>query len=605
MNHFTLVLTPYGRQPIVITLTNEESYKSSVDKMVESTESVFSDLSYEAKLDENIIDNILEVDFYVNDIFEQCNFSEGHITFPAKGESVYRKIFMDCYGYVEISLVIKYSDQTILKLHSKYLAVLVKKGELNDTVKAMANYVYQNQEDLLYNGDLKPRDISGLKESNYKSIESCIILAEEIAMIYEISFAYFKVNSRFRIEQRHIVDRFERLQYVNANTLQYIVQHPEQMKQVNGSKGIRYGNRIYHPERTLTTQNIYSTDIYENRIIVGFLRTMINNMGNMIDHISTLFNKIPKVENANNDYVYSSFYIFLSTQKVLEDSRSKILSLKNRFELLWGLYRSEIDVSEVEVKFSPKPSSIFLTVPQYNKIYERIKQWFAYGIYHLSKENYMLSFVKISTLYESYVLTKFIKCLLQNGLTLESRDKYNYPVLDRWKYKNTSCVNTFVFGNDEQKVTLYYQPVIFDNDKSYNNIGIYRNNTISLSSDEEGELKGHYYVPDFLIKIEKADSAKYVICDAKFSELRTIKHYYVSALAFKYLFSLSVVSEMDKLLGMCIIYGQCRKEKDLQTVYDCQLTNKKIIPYAELLPLNENIDENIQFMQIMKVINNI
>lgn len=606
MNQYRLTFTPFGKQPLTIVLTDGENHKSSIEKIIDSSDSVFSDLSYEARLDGCDLNSIQNVLFYVNDNYEQCVFSEGLIWFPAKGEFGDRKIFLDCYGYVELTIVIKCAGRDDIRLHSDYLAVLVRKGDLNDSVKAMADYVYKNQEELLYNCEPKPRDISGLKESEYKSLESYLILAEEVAMIYEISFGYFKANSRFKVEQKNVIDKFEKLQYVTAPTLQFIAQHPEQMKQVNESNGIRYRNRIYHIERTLTTQNIYSTDIYENRIIVGFLRTMVHNMQNMINEIVSLLSKLPKVESTSADYVYSSFYIFTGTQKVLNDSQKRLVTLRDKFEMLWGLYRKIIMVSDMEVISLPKPSAIFLSVPQYNKVFERINQWFSYGIYLFGKENYMLSFVKISSLYENYVLAKLVNYFHLNGFSLESKNKCIYPISDRWKYKNTSCINTFIFSNEEQKVTLYYQPVIFDTDKSYiNNIGLYRNNTISLSDEEEGERRGHYYVPDFLIKIERADIAKYIICDAKFSELKTIHNYYITALAYKYLFSLSTISYTDMIAGLCIIYGQCINENTLQSVYDRQLSNQRILPFAETLPLLENINEDKHFVHIMQVVNKI
>ena len=66
--------------------------------------------------------------------------------------------------------------------------------------------------------------------------------------------------------------------------------------------------------------------------------------------------------------------------------------------------------------------------------------------------------------------------------------------------KNTSVRNTFVLKNGQKRITLYYQPVIFDTDqRSVNGIGLYRNNSISVYAGNEDDCRqgGHYYVPDF------------------------------------------------------------------------------------------------------------
>ena len=67
------------------------------------------------------------------------------------------------------------------------------------------------------------------------------------------------------------------------------------------------------------------------------------------------------------------------------------------------LYNSIMSVDALDVQHIPKPTAIFMSVPQYNKLFVAITQWFSFGIYSFEKESYMLSFIKISALYESYV----------------------------------------------------------------------------------------------------------------------------------------------------------------------------------------------------------
>lgn len=145
---------------------------------------------------------------------------------------------------------------------------MVRRGELNDSVKAMANFVYMNQESLLLNGEPKPKNLSGLKESKYRSLTTQILLVEEIATIYENSYGFFKANSRFRLEKTPVIERLERVQYVTQGTLSYAATHPEYLRQVNSTQGIYIGNRVYQPQKAETTQNMQSYDIYM-RIVNG------------------------------------------------------------------------------------------------------------------------------------------------------------------------------------------------------------------------------------------------------------------------------------------------------------------------------------------------
>ena len=186
---------------------------------------------------------------------------------------------------------------------------------------------------------------------------------------------------------------------------------------------------------------------------------------------------------------------------------------------------------------------------------------------------------------------------------LKESKKCVYPVSEKWKYKNTNIPNTFIFENNIQCITLYYQPVIYDSDRrKINGLGLYRNNTVSLNYDTDCERKGRYYVPDFVIKTEKDGASKYIICDAKFSALSTIKNYYLSNLTFKYLFSISTSDKNDVIAGLCIIYGQCTADEQMKTIYDKQLNGQNIFPFAETLPIIECNDINQQFKSIIKLI---
>lgn len=140
------------------------------------------------------LNRIADVRVYVNDVLESSVYNNGRIYFPSRGISN-RRIFLDCYGFAELSITLILVDGQECTLNSEYLPILVRREELNNSVEAMARFVYNNQEWLLLNGELKPKKPSGLKENGYRSLATQILLAEEIAAIYESSYGYFKANT--------------------------------------------------------------------------------------------------------------------------------------------------------------------------------------------------------------------------------------------------------------------------------------------------------------------------------------------------------------------------------------------------------------------------
>ena len=54
----------------------------------------------------------------------------------------------------------------------------------------------------------------------------------------------------------------------------------------------------------------------------------------------------------------------------------------------------------------------------------------------------------------------------------------------------------------------------------------------------------------------------------------------------------------DILEGICIIYGKCTENEQLQSVYDNQIPGSSIMPFMEILPMIEGIDTEDQYNKL-------
>ena len=146
-----------------------------------------------------------------------------------------------------------------------------------------------------------------------------------------------------------------------------------------------------------------------------------------------------------------------------------------------------------------------------------------------------------------------------------------------------------------------------------NGIGLYRNTSIAfpqqwqidkLLNEELGARQGTYYCPDYVVKIKRHDQVGYIIMDAKFSMLDQVKGIYLPCLAYKYLFSLSPLRETERILGLCLVNGKSFDLEDkIFDVYDLAQEGHQIRPFACILTLTENGDENDR--QHLKLIKNL
>ncbi len=605
-----MILYPVGNEREFALDLSEEGGASSAESYVAKSRSlfVFSDKEYyfDVSFQDSSI-SLRSVKVYINDVFEPSELEDGRIVFRDEN-SKDRLIFSDCYGFVKIGLRIITADESVYHYVSDYVPVLVRDTGFNDSVRAMVSYVYSNQETLLLNGEVKASAPEDLKEKGVRNLSSQTMLLGEIASSYELNYGFFKANSRFRIVKRNRIDSFEHLQYVTPEAVRYISTHPEELVRVSGDSGIRIGNSLYQPRNTLSEHNELSLDIYENRVVLGFLLTMIRAVDDMYLKCQSLLSSLPECEYYGGDYIYSSFFMFNETKKSLLSEREELERLKVQFSRLYTMYSSIFNIRTEPVAGEPESTHIFLSIPQYNRLFIQIHKWFTYGVYNFERERFMLSFIKVSSMYEGYLLVKMINYFKSRDYILEGVRKCIYPIGKNSRYKNTGGSNTYVFSRGKRRITLYYQPVIFGSDSyGFNGIGLMRNNSISLIDDDTDASSsgGGYYSPDYIIKVENDENSRYLILDAKFSTFNTVKKTYVMDLAFKYLFSISPVKSSDCIIGLCLLYGKCSIHDESRSAYDNQLPGQHIRPVVEIVPMMEGIKNEEHYSRLDAVMKEI
>lgn len=574
-----------------------DSVKTSYEyeHLLRSKNAVIGDDYYDIKLT-GFEEDPLQIVVLVNDEEMESNYRLGLISFGATN------IFSGVFGYVRISLHLFYKDYDEW-LYSEYLPVLVKKTINNRAVNSMLDYIKENQSDILF------KRMFGMKEDSRTTSEEIapdeggflrqILLIEEVISTFKSVYGHFKTNSRYMLESVETVDKTEKLTYINDKTLQYLVSHPESLR-INKS-GIRHNKQNYLPDRTLMMQNRITQDIYENQAVIGFLQHVIIEVIELRKSITEILGDIYEIEPIDG-YTLSAKIMYENALEQMYSFDKRINEALSELHSLFGTYQRMMNVHFREINRMPRQTAIFLTLPHYNRIYKCMLHWFENGRYMFGKERQMLGFVNDSNVYEIYVLTRLVEGIKNIGFTLIESKNVIYPKRDKWKYKNKEYNNTFTFDKDGNLLTLYYEPLIYDENRvEVNGISLYRNNTVSVSREDDEERKGHYYVPDYLIKYDDGTKARYVICDAKYSKIDVVRGRYIPDLSYKYLFSLSPIDYKSSVLsGLSILYGKPEQGSEGNTFYDRQIGD--IRPFADIIPFSVNMNDEVLDKEIENMI---
>lgn len=594
MAKYHLTIKPARAEAVAIPLSVNEYKMTALEDFQNGIVKdcpVFSDQTYQFFLrsDSEKI-NINQVDIYINGTHLKSRYSYlSREIIPLDANEL---PFGDSFGYVELTCVLQLEDQTEVTLYSPFLPVYLKSKADNQRIVKMMEYVSTNYSALLSNGDNRSRIQTGFVEDGRKTLETQLILAEELSHLYEQYYGFFRANSRYHLDQEDVVQRVERIQYVTQKTVQYTAQHPEYLVRAFGNSGIPYGNEVYHPSRAMTVQNVYSRNIYENRVIVGFIEVMIGAIQSMVSEADNLRNAMTAFNRSYEGYYFSPALFCSVPLKVIETIRGRLERLLSSYDTLWYRYKDIFDFEPEKLLSRPKATDIFLSVPQYNIIFKKIYEWYNYGVYDWAQEKYMLSIINSSRLYENYVLARLVMDAQHAGFVLNESYSYDYPRTrlgrDFQKEKSLHC-NTFVFYRDSIKLTLYYEPIIYGDSALVNENSVGLSRTYSWNANQR---KGDHFTPDYVMKIERNGKVGYIICDAKYSNYYTVQKYRFPDLTFKYLTATKPVDAMDDVLGLNIFYGK-GEEKDIEkTLYDKELSDSPISPFVYATPLFEGRDDN-------------
>lgn len=595
-----LTLIPEYGNSIKMTLSSSPFVPSDMDKMILNREYIYSDQPYHAELN-GISRKIEALSFFVNDMeIESACEEENVISFGTN-----RRIFIHNYGFAQITLNIKLENQAAMVLYSKFIPILVVNMRNNRSMERMVEYIYAHHEKFLMCGSQISMQSHGLKAEGEKDLDVKVQILQDIIQVYNETIGYFRLNAKFRLSPIGHVDHYEKAKCISNRMIDYIIMHPEQLRNTSVSTGIRVHKQNYIPNKTLVEENTVDYDIYENQVIVGFLRSLYVTVDNLIEEITRRIMQFPDRQEIEKGYFLSAAFAFSATKRRLERSKAQLNLLCENIGELYIQYHEMLPVSELDVFAPPQPSEVLISVRAYRLVYEQIIRWCRFGKYDFSGEDFILPMLRANKIYEYYVLLKLYNYIISKGYSFQGAVAYSYKNQgfhsDYANPYSLKTMNTFLFKNGETstEITLYYEPIIYNgknNNVGENKVGLFRNMSYSFQDVESrGFNTGSYYCPDYVIKIQRAESCGYIILDAKFSKRNTTKENYLCKLLYRYLISISAIAPEDSLLGLAIVNGKSDGTEDVaEDIYDRTPDHREIRPFAKILTFTETQDENSQ-----------
>lgn len=360
-----------------------------------------------------------------------------------------------------------------------------------------------------------------------KGAAAYLELMQRVVQAYAGHHHYFEKSARFRLQQTVRLTSVARVEAVTHRTLEYVATHPEELQPAPGTTGVQYQGRYYLPARTIDETQQKSYDIYENRCLVGFLKTVLA---------------------AATDFVKD---LGAACAEAFPKAKGIVSQLQVQIAVYSGLF-AVTDVGELSVL--PQPSPIFISSAAYRPFYELMQVWFETQKPTAAELSFFVSVSKSSRLYEYFVLTQILKTF---GRDPDARRIIPWPRFHK-TYGETIC-NEYMFRKEDAEVTVFYEPRISSGSvKSEEDTGLIR--TMMLDIGENGEPlaapHGAYFTPDFVIRVKDKVGVRYWVADAKYATLPATVRNYAADVMMKYLLQTAPRNPAERTEGLTIFCGK-------------------------------------------------
>ena len=337
--------------------------------------------------------------------------------------------FLLHYDLVTVSFILSFSDGSSKEYFTDFLLCVSKNQEDTTNIQNMLQELAafddsQVSEWLFSNAE---RDASNsLYEGNwskyaYKSLSSYIQLLEHVIACYKNNYAYFKMQGKHTIRQSSVLVPHERVKKVSRDSFNWIMQNAEQLADVPYTSGIQYHGTNYLPYHIKTDASQKSWDVYENKVIIAFLYTVLSNAKQIFAEFdSNVLNEERIISKIHGSFP-KEYCAPIITIKSLQVSFCRILlrKLNHSINTLQNIYKQyetlfNVQVSKKMTTF-PRKTNTFCEIKPYAQIFEIIVCWFQYGEYSLEQERLILQVKTVDKLFEYYCLLRLLKLLADNG----------------------------------------------------------------------------------------------------------------------------------------------------------------------------------------------
>lgn len=373
-----------------------------------------------------------------------------------------------------------------------------------------------------------------------RSIRSFVSLADAVMSCYERELSMFRAMPYCRTENRQEEIDGRRARHVGSSELLWLAKNAHVLRRTSPGSGLNLSGHHVVPRKVQTGIMRKCLDNPENRSVVAFLREVVTRVSEVEEKARAEVRKLEDTADRLKSASQSGGLLLplaviqaCIAAEVPQIERLEILRRRGA-RLLRSYGQALPGVGEVFYRM-PRRTKVFQEVRQYVRVYRLMEQWSRFGYFEMTRDGLILSIRRMDKLYEYYALFQLLSSLHAEGYEPDLMQddplaSVAYTLDDPYFANERSVANRYALRRGDRVAMLYYQPVLYGDDREEGGITLHRMTPRYVFGD--GELDS-YWTPDFLLVVSEAGCpVSTVILDAKFRTMQSVERYFEKGSAF-------------------------------------------------------------------------
>ena len=338
----------------------------------------------------------------------------------------------------------------------------------------------------------KSRKQSGLINNEVRSIWNTLSILDEIIEVYDANYSFFCNHKKSSIEERSSLVDVKAMRQIDQDSLRWIIMNSECLVKAENETCIKYNNEYYFPSKVKSYISQYSYDVYENRVILGFLINVLTYIDDQIVQFEKELNQlniIPQkiIMQLPNTHELTGRCIYVYYKGIT----TRLIEKRDVIQELVFKYERSLNCEPETFAGKPYFTNTFKNLFHYRLCYDCIVKWYETGDYSFDHISYLFKLKTLSRIFEYFCLIRLQTAITINGYNLQEATRITYDE------DNTEEINNlYSYEGNGRHVSLFYEPTIWV-DKNSRHFNLY-----STGYNFTRAKWSPKWTPDFVIKID-------------------------------------------------------------------------------------------------------